>query len=175
MPPSPGIRITLACAMPKKAKFETIIEKCTELGVDRIVPLATERTEFVVEGERADKKNERFFRVAMNAAKQCKRLWFPEISAPVTFVQAVKELSQPGAGLFIPWLEGDRMSLSQALAARRDVMELVFFIGPEGDFTPEEVQLALKAGALPVSLGENVLKVDTAAMAVVAFARMQRE
>ena len=49
----------------------------------------------------------------------------------------------------------------------------VFFIGPEGDFTPEEVQLALKAGALPVSLGENVLKVDTAAMAVVAFARMK--
>jgi 16S rRNA (uracil1498-N3)-methyltransferase len=167
-----GVRITLACAIPKKAKFETIIEKCTELGVDRIVPLITERTEFVLDGEKADKKGERFGRVAMNAAKQCKRLWFPEISAPTLFAQALKGLSVGGAGLFIPWLEGERISLGQALAQKAQAKDLVFFIGPEGDFTADEIQLAREAGAVPVSLGENVLKVDTAAMAVVAFARM---
>jgi 16S rRNA (uracil1498-N3)-methyltransferase len=168
-----AVRITLACAIPKRAKFETIIEKCSELGVDRIVPLITERTEFLIDGERADKKAERFARVMMNAAKQCKRLWFPEISAPVPFIAAVKELSHPDAGLFIPWLEGDRISLDQALAQKAGMKEFVFFIGPEGDFTADEVGLALKAGALPVSLGETVLKVDTAAMAVVAFARLK--
>ncbi len=167
-----GVRITLACAIPKRSKFEVIIEKCTELGVDRIVPLITERTEFLLDGERADKKGERFGRVAMNAAKQCKRLWFPEIAAPVLFAQAVQGLSVAGAALYIQWLEGDRVPLGQAFAQKVHAKDLVFFIGPEGDFTPDEVGAALKAGAVPVSLGENVLKVDTAAMAVVAFARM---
>ena len=168
-------RITLACAIPKKSKFETIIEKCTELGVDRIVPLITERTEFMGEGERVEKKTERFARVALNAAKQCKRLWFPVIDAPMPFARAVEELSSVEAALFIPWLEGERLSLREAMArslGRTDVKDIVFFIGPEGDFTPEEVKLALQANAVPVSLGENVLKVDTAAMAVVAFARL---
>lgn len=172
VPQYTGVKITLACAIPKRAKFETIIEKCTELGVDRIVPLITERTEFLLDGERADKKIERFERVAMNAAKQCKRLWFPEINAPVLFITALKGLATPYAGLFISWLEGERISLGKALAQKAGMKEFVFFIGPEGDFTAEEVRLALKAGALPVSLGETVLKVDTAAMAVVAFARM---
>jgi 16S rRNA (uracil1498-N3)-methyltransferase len=172
MPRPAGVRITLACAIPKRSKFETIIEKCTELGVDRIVPLLTERTEFIADGERADKKLERFSRVAMNAAKQCKRLWFPKIVAPVAFSQAVKDMALSEAALFIPWLEGERMPLSQAFAQKTKAKEFVFFIGPEGDFTPDEVRLALKAGAVPVSLGENVLKVDTASMAVVAYARM---
>jgi 16S rRNA (uracil1498-N3)-methyltransferase len=162
IPQRPGVKITLACAIPKRAKFEAIIEKCTELGVDRIVPLITERTEFLLDGERAEKRSERFARVAMNAAKQCKRLWFPEISEPTSFMRAVKNLSGPHAGL-----------LDQALMRQAGMKECVFFIGPEGDFTPQEIQLALKAGALPVSLGETVLKVDTAAMAVVAFARMK--
>ena len=170
IPFSPGPRVTLACAIPKRSKFETIIEKCTELGVDRIVPLITERTEFVTDGERVEKKSERFSRVAMNAAKQCKRLWFPEIVAPLAFAQAVKGASGVDTALFIPWLEGDRVPLRQALEQRLRAKEYVFFIGPEGDFTSDEVQLAFKAGALPVSLGQNVLKVDTAAMAVVAFA-----
>jgi 16S rRNA (uracil1498-N3)-methyltransferase len=173
VPRHAAVKITLACAIPKRAKFETIIEKCTELGVDRIVPLMTERTEFFLDGERADKKSGRFARVAINAAKQCKRVWFPEISEPMVFMTAIKELSSPHAGLFIPWLEGERITLDQALAEKAGMKEFVFFIGPEGDFTADEVGAALKAGALPVSLGETVLKVDTAAMAVVAFARMK--
>ena len=163
-------RITLACAVPKKSKFETIIEKTTELGVDRIVPLLTARTEFALEGERCGKKAERYRRVVMNAAKQCKRLWFPDVTAPMTFNAALKDLSASRAKLFIPWLEGERMSLPAAMAQVSGAQEIVFFIGPEGDFTPEEVDKAVAAGAMPVSLGPNVLKVDTAAMAVVAAA-----
>ena len=173
-PLSTHVTITLACAIPKKSKFETIIEKCTELGVDRIVPLITERTEFIGDEDRSEKKRERFERVAVNAAKQCKRLWFPEIFAPVPFTQALTELSRPDTGIFIPWLEGDRITLMKALASREQAKEWIFFIGPEGDFTPDEVQMALKVGALPVSLGQNVLKVDTAAMAVIAYAVLNK-
>ena len=175
VPRAPGPVLTLACAIPKKAKFETVIEKCTELGVDRIVPLITERTAFSLDGERAEKRAVRFFRVVVNAAKQCKRLWFPEIRAALPFETAIQELAVPEAVLFIPWLEGERMPLSQALAAKAGMKHAIFFIGPEGDFTPDEVKLAMDAGAVPVSLGKNVLKVDTAAIAVVACAVLMRK
>ncbi len=165
-----GPHITLACAIPKRTKFETIIEKCTELGVDRIIPMVTARTENDVHGEKADHKLARYQRVALNAAKQCKRPWFPEITLPVSFFQTLAMTAVPGKFLFFPWLEGERISLGMALAARRNAGDFVFFIGPEGDFTPEEAVEAVLAGAVPVTLGENVLKVDTAAIAVVSFA-----
>ena len=167
-------RITLACAIPKRAKFETIIEKCTELGVDRIIPMVTARTENDAHGEKADHKLARYQRVALNAAKQCKRLWFPEITLPVSFPQTLAMTAVPGKFLFFPWLEGERLSLDMALAVRREAGDLVFFIGPEGDFTPEEAAEAVGAGAVPVTLGKNVLKVDTAAIAVVSFAILNK-
>ncbi len=165
--------ITLACAIPKKSKFEMIIEKCTELGVDNIVPLVTARTEGFSGSARIEKKSERLSRVVMNAAKQSRRLWFPVISQPLNFEEALKGFSKPDVGLFIPWLEGDRVPLPLAIR-RCAAKELVFLIGPEGDFTPDEVGLAVKAGAVPVSLGANVLKVDTAAILVVGYASQIR-
>ncbi len=163
-------RLTMVCALPKKAKFETIIEKCTELGVDRIIPLMTARTEVDLSGERAGSKQVRYARIVVNAAKQCQRLWFPEVMAPVTLTQAISMVSGPGKAVFFPWLEGSRVSLATAFAAHKGAGEVAFFIGPEGDFTPQEAALAIGAGAVAVTLGSNVLKVDTAAMAVMAFA-----
>ncbi|MEI8011913.1 MAG: RsmE family RNA methyltransferase [Candidatus Omnitrophota bacterium] len=162
--------LTLACAVPKKAKFETIIEKCTELGVDRIVPLLTARTENDIRGEKAGNKLARYRKVVLNAAKQCRRLWFPEIMAPVGFPKALTMLSGSRKALCIPWLEGSRVPLSSVLTSFPDIDEIIFFIGPEGDFTPAEVAEAVRLGAVPVTLGENVLKVDTAAIAVVSWA-----
>ena len=109
-------------------------------------------------------------RVVVNAAKQCGRLWFPEMMPPVPFIEALAMVSGAGKAVFFPWLEGERASLATAFAAHRGSGELAFFIGPEGDFTPQEAALAAGAGAVAVSLGDNVLKVDTAAIAVAAFA-----
>ncbi len=164
---SDPLKVTLACAIPKKAKFETIIEKCTELGVDRIIPLITERTEVDLTHDRIGKKSERYERVALNAAKQSRRLWFPQIDAPMDFNEAIKTLSSTRAKLLIPWLEGKRLPLMEAMADSPDG-EVVFLIGPEGDFTKAEVDMAIDLGAIPVTLGINVLKVDTAAIAVAA-------
>jgi 16S rRNA (uracil1498-N3)-methyltransferase len=165
-----GPQLTIACAIPKKAKFETIVEKCTELGVDRIIPLLTSRTEVDPHGERVGNKQARYARVVVNAAKQCGRLWFPEMMPPVPFGEALGMVSGADRAVFFPWLEGERVSLARAFAARREAAEVVFFIGPEGDFTPQEAACALRAGAVAVTLGDNVLKVDTAAIAVAAFA-----
>ncbi|MBF0523426.1 MAG: 16S rRNA (uracil(1498)-N(3))-methyltransferase, partial [Candidatus Omnitrophica bacterium] len=89
-----GPRLILACAIPKRGKFETIIEKCTELGVDEIVPVITSRTEVELKGERLDKKLARYQAVAVSAAKQSHRLTVPQIHLPTKFRDALDRLSQ---------------------------------------------------------------------------------
>ena len=168
---SKSIRLILACAIPKKAKFEFIIEKCTELGVDEIIPLQTARTEVVLTEDRAHKKSERFQTVALNAAKQCQRVTVPLIH-PVSLFSQVIEKFDSSAVKFIPCLTGERKGLDQVLRDVNAVRTIVFFIGPEGDFTPQELKMAIGAGCVPVSLGATTLKVDTAAIAVVAHAAL---
>ncbi|MCC6758267.1 MAG: 16S rRNA (uracil(1498)-N(3))-methyltransferase [Candidatus Omnitrophica bacterium] len=167
------VTVTLACAIPKKAKFETIIEKCTELGVDRIIPVMTERTEVRLSpgGERADKKQKRYETVAVNAAKQSQRSILPTVDAPTAFKDVLKQLS-PADAAFIPCLNGERRNLLEAFHVKPGQTNTIFFIGPEGDFTPKELKDALAAGCIPVTLGPHVLKVDTAAIATVAAAKL---
>ena len=161
-------KIILACAVPKKAKFEFIIEKCTELGVDEIIPLKTKRTEVVFSQEKSASKQERFQKVAMNAAKQCKRLNIPKIHPMTSFADVVKNLDPAGLAL-IPSLNGHPQHMREVLAKAQGVKVVTVFIGPEGDFTPDEVKLAVEAQCLAVSLGPTVLKVDTAAITTVAL------
>jgi 16S rRNA (uracil1498-N3)-methyltransferase len=169
--PIPQRKVILACAIPKKAKFETIIEKATELGIDEIIPLVTQRTEAAGKASEWEKKNERFIKTAIEAMKQCRRPWLPEIKPIMRFEKALEMIAaSPDKVMFIPWLEGERKLLSDALKTA-GAGNIVFFIGPEGDFTPDEVKLAKAKGALPVSLGENILKVDTAAFYVTTLAR----
>ncbi|MBF0620024.1 MAG: 16S rRNA (uracil(1498)-N(3))-methyltransferase [Candidatus Omnitrophica bacterium] len=167
-------RIVLACALPKRVKFDDIIEKCTELGVDEIVPLITERTEVSPSIDAMSRMAVRFRKVVLSAAKQSKRLWFPKIHPVMPFKSAVDLFSSSSNGLFIPWLEGARKPLRETelstLAFGKG--NVVFFIGPEGDFSPQEAAYAIRRGATPVSLGETVLRVDTAAVAVIAYAHI---
>ncbi len=162
--------ITLACAMPKKSKFETIIEKATELGVYEIIPLQTKRTEIILKGDREEKRLTRFQTVAINAAKQSKRVNVPQILPVMEFSKALDYLKQ-NTTVIIPSLLGERVPLFRALEQTKNAQRISFLIGPEGDFTPEEYLLAQTAGCLSVSLGETVLKVETAALCVVACAK----
>jgi 16S rRNA (uracil1498-N3)-methyltransferase len=178
-PRKAGPRIVLACALPKKAKFELILEKATELGVDEVVPVVTERTEVVVGKDTAERKDHRFFRVVLNACKQSRRVWFPEVHSIMPFADALKAFAGENNALFIPWLEGERRFILDALEEPRlrGAERVVFFIGPEGDFTPNEILLSKSFGAMPVSLGKNVLKVDTAALLTLSLAisKLNRE
>jgi len=171
-PRKAGPRIVLACAFPKKAKFELILEKATELGVDEVVPIVTERTEVVVGKKAAERKDQRFFRVVLNACKQSRRVWFPEIHSVMPFAEALQTFAGEPNALFIPWLEGERRFILDALGEARfkNAARAIFFIGPEGDFTQNEILLAKSFGAMPVSLGQNVLKVDTAALLTISLA-----
>jgi len=163
-------KIILACAPPKKGKFEFIIEKCTELGVDEIIPLKTQRTEVVFSEERMKGKLNRFEAVAVNAAKQSKRMKIPIIHPMTSLPQVLKGLDPAGVHLF-PSLHQHSLHMAEVLLKADKKSAVTIFIGPEGDFTPEEVELAIKHGCIPVTLGDTVLKVETAAMATVALVK----
>jgi len=170
--PAKKITVILACAIPKRAKFETIIEKATELGVDKIIPLITKRTEFSVPLDKRHKKNLRYQTVAVNAAKQCQRQTIPLIH-PITPLKDVLALLTKEELCLIPCLTGSRETLQEIfLKSEKIRRRIIFFIGPEGDFTDEEIILAKTNGCIPISLGKTVLKVDTAAIAVLSFIRL---
>ena len=164
-------KMILACAVPKKGKFETIIEKATELGVAEIIPLKTQRTEIQLKGERLHKKTVRFQTVAVNAAKQSKRKLVPHIHPLTEFISAIQFLTTQSTTI-IPSLMGDRIPLINALQKIKEPKIVSFVIGPEGDFTPEEYAYAHKKGCIAVSLGQNILKVETAAITALACAHI---
>lgn len=163
-------RIILACAPPKKDKFEWIIEKCTELGVDEIIPLKTRRGEVVFTKERMAGKLARFEKVVINASKQSKRLSTPKVHQMTELSAVLNALDPQGLHLF-PSLNGHPPHIKEVLSGPSAPQTVTIFIGPEGDFTPEEVLMAQKAGCLEISLGTTVLKVETAAIAAVSFVR----
>jgi 16S rRNA (uracil1498-N3)-methyltransferase len=160
--------VTLAQAVPKGKKMDTIVQKATELGVSRIVPLLSERTVVQVEMEEAQKKREKWEQIAIEAAKQCGQNWLPEIAGPTTPKRFFVDMGQYEASL-IASLQNDARGFKQVFTdfyeqhGRRPASALIL-IGPEGDFTPAETSLAKSAGCVPVTLGPIVLRSETAAI-----------
>lgn len=162
-------KLTVACALPKKGMDE-VVDKLTQLGVDTIIPMRTARVVVRLSEAVAAGRRERWKRLAQAAAEQSQRSSVPEIG-PVTDLGRVI-LQAGGFDLkLMPTLSGDRKALGEVLGDTRPGRVLVL-IGPEGDFTDEEVGGAREAGFLPVSLGPQVLRVDTAAIAVAAYLRL---
>ena len=155
--------LTIGCCPTKNNdRFEWFVEKATELGVDRIVPLIGERS------ERKVYKTERAGRIALSATKQSLKARIPEIAEPVS-VKEFLEASGPAALKLIAYcFEGSapRISIKSALE-QYDGQEITVLIGPEGDFSPEEAALALKNGYLPIHLGASRLRTETAAVTAV--------
>lgn len=158
--------IILACAIPKKSKFETIIEKATELGVTEIIPLQTQRTEVLLKGDRLTQRLTRYRNVALNAAKQSQRQTVPMINSVLKFSDAIERLKLETT-MIIPSLIGNTQPILATLEKITRNRTISIFIGPEGDFTPAEYKHAFDMGCVPVSLGETILKVETAALCAV--------
>ena len=161
-PPRPR-RLTLGVALLKNAaRVEWLLEKTTEMGVHRIVPLLTHRT--IREKFRID----RMKAILVSAMLQSQQSWLPELTEPVSFDALFKQSFIPSiTHRYIAHCLPNRREewMAQDLAVQNDVMIL---IGPEGDFTPEEIETAIGHGCRPVALGPNRLRTETAAMAAVA-------
>jgi 16S rRNA (uracil1498-N3)-methyltransferase len=166
---SARFKLAVACALPKKSGFDDIVDKLTQIGVDTIIPLLTERVVVKTEEARGSRL-ERWRKIARGAAEQSQRNTLPSIPG----ILFLKDLLSDSTGYdlkLIPTLDGERLSLHQILAEKMPTSVLVL-IGPEGDFTPEEVKGAISAGFQPVTLGDNVLRVETAAVAVAAYLKL---
>ena len=156
-------RLTLAVAMPKTHRQGYLIEKCTELGVAAIWPISTARS--VTRPGRA--AVEKWQRRAIEAAKQSRRSWVPQVTAPRTFDESIECAGEfDAAGL----TERDDSAISFAtfLAGQAKSSSVLVWVGPEGGWTDDERNRAIAAGAIPTRLGPCVLRTETAAVAVCA-------
>ena len=159
-------RLTLGCCPTKNNdRFEWFVEKATELGVDRIVPLIGEHS------ERKVFKTERALRIALSATKQSLKARIPEIAEPLSVKDFLchSERSEESLQLIAYCFEDEthpRQSIRQILEAS-SAREITILIGPEGDFSPEEAQLAIGRGYVPVHLGASRLRTETAAVTAV--------
>jgi len=160
--------ITLGQALPKGATMDEIIRQATEVGAARVVPLLSERTQVHLDGDRQEKKIEKWRTTAIEAAKQCGNPWLPEI-APIqnfaSFVQAAKDYDLK----LVASLHAGTTSLKVALTHFRtkhgaSPRKVLWLVGPEGDFSAAEMTTAITAGFQPITLGPLVLRSDTAAV-----------
>jgi len=170
-------KVTLYQALPKGAKMEEIIRKTTEIGVCKIVPVITKRT---LEGSKntTSLRRERWLRVAKEASKQSRRLLVPEVSPVISFEEAAAGLIDAGFDLILaPYELEEERTLKQAL--RESVssdpdnvgkpMNIAVFIGPEGGFESAEVDSLVNEGAVSVTMGDTILRTETAGPAAIAM------
>ena len=165
--PAPPCEITLIQAIPKGKLLDSIIQKATELGVSRVVPLLSERVITQIDGDNSDTKTAHWRTVAIEAIKQCGSPWLPRIEPAVSLAEllARKEAFdvvliaslQPGSRHPRVWFDQFRQR------ERREPKSACVWVGPEGDFTEGEVAAVMAAGAAPITLGPLVLRCETAA------------
>ena len=164
---SEGCRLILIQALPRSDKMDLIVEKATELGVERIIPVTTERTVARPDTKKENLKVERWRKIALIAAKQCGRTTIPEVMPITGFEDSLKALNDSEIKI-IPCLYDDTKALKEVLRGR-EVGSAVIFIGPEGDFTKKEVEEAKAIGAIPVSFGREILRSETAAICALSI------
>lgn len=170
--PAP-FQISLLQAFPKGRLLEDIIQKATELGVHRIVPLLTERAVPHLDLHHCEAKLDKWRQTALEAVKQCGQAWLPTVEAPVSFRDYLRRGERFDLSLIAALQPGTlhpRECFRQFRAEHhRSPRTIALWIGPEGDFTPAEVAGALALGASPITLGPLVLRVETAAIAGLAI------
>lgn len=162
-----GPRIVLGQGLPKADKMDWIAQKTTELGVSSIVPLVTERTIVRIRDE--EKRIGRWRKIAREAAMQSDRPDIPAVEAICRFKDFLRTPhSEPRTLLLLPW-EESTTPIREILRAQTDVRDITVLIGPEGGFSSSEAELAKGKGFHAVSLGPNILRTETAAIAVLGM------
>ncbi|MEG6520769.1 16S rRNA (uracil(1498)-N(3))-methyltransferase [Desulfotomaculum sp. 1211_IL3151] len=169
----PKIQVTLVQGLPKGDKMETIIQKCTELGVSRVIPLAAARSVVKLDANKAADRQQRWQRVAMEAAKQCRRAGIPEVHRVSDWDTILAKLP-PDALVLMPWEAEKSQSLGEILRQKTVAPpEVYIFIGPEGGFEDDEAQRLKDKGYHLVTLGNRILRTETAGPAALTMVLYQ--
>lgn len=161
-----GPLITLYQGLAKGDRMELILQKCTELGVAEVVPLLTSRS-IPRLAERGTDRLERWRRIAQEAARQSKRPAIPRIAEITGFAEALNQADQPLKLLL--WEEERTNRLKPLLAATPLPPSIALLVGPEGGLSAAEAELAMAAGFVPITLGQRILRTETAGLAMLAI------
>ncbi|NLJ76910.1 MAG: 16S rRNA (uracil(1498)-N(3))-methyltransferase [Peptococcaceae bacterium] len=166
--PACPVKLTLAQGVTKGDKMNMIIQKGTELGASRFIPLICRRTVVKLDAGRMDKKIRRWQRIAMEAAKQCRRPDVPEVTEAMGLDRLLASLPRQCVAL-MPWEEERHVLLKDVLRKSHTGEEVYVLIGPEGGFAASEVEQAQACGVKSVTLGPRILRTETAGMAVLTM------
>lgn len=178
--PAARQQLTLIQSLVRAANFELVIQKATELGVDNIIPLQTEFSQIKL--ERMETKQARWEKIALEACKQSERTTIPQVYPAMDFAElhSKEVLSEFDLALFlaVPREIVSKIDtvkpISSYIKQLQQARHIALLVGPEGGFSPTEHQLARKWGLPFVSMGENVLKAETAGIAATAFVQLLR-
>lgn len=168
-------RLYLFQGLPKGDKMELIIQKAVELGVYRIIPVATRRAVVKLDGRKEEAKVKRWNAIAESAAKQSGRMVIPEVTGVMHFSKACACAAGFDRNL-IPYELAEGMAQTKEIISRiQPGMQVGIFIGPEGGFDTEEVEEAMAAGIEPITLGRRILRTETAGLTTLSILMFQLE
>ena len=155
-------KLSIAISLVKNnSRFEWFLEKATEIGVNKIIPLICERT------ERQHYRLDRMKTILISAMLQSRQVWLPGIGEPVRFNDCIKQIYQPQK-FIAHCLPEQKKAFADSVLKESDT---IILIGPEGDFTPSEIEYAIQNNLVPVSLGETRLRTETAGIVAVTLAK----
>lgn len=164
------VKVLLFQGLPKADKMDLIVQKAVELGAAEIIPVSMERCVVKLDAGKAAKKTARWQTIAESAASQSRRSIIPRVLAPMSMKEAVEYAKEQTEVRVIPYeLQEDDGSAKQYLESLKEGQSVSIFIGPEGGFTPAEVELAKEAGIRPISLGRRILRTETAGLAILSW------
>ena len=156
--PEPTVQIDLIQALPKPDRWNIVLQKAVELGAHEVFPILTQHTLF----RPNEKQQARWEKIVINAAQQCEVRWLPRLHSVQTLNNICSHLPRYDLVLIGSLYDGAKPL--QTILKGKTPKNIALFIGPEGDFTEQEVQLAKNAGAIPVSFGKRILRTETAAI-----------
>lgn len=171
-PPSPVI-ITLCQALLKSGPMDYLIQKTSELGVDYILPFTSLRTITMLKRERLSNRMRRWREIAKSSAKQSGRVVQAQIDAPISLRELTAKWKEEKGIKAILWEGEGATDLKGLLRGSSRAEKFIGMVGPEGGFAGEEIELAADAGFIPVTLGNRILRSETAAMTMVAIVQYE--
>ena len=169
------VRITFSQALPKSGKMDFIVQKATELGVDRVIPFQSVRSVPRLSADKRIQKVLRWQKIAMEAARQCGRADVPEVRGCLGFKEMLQS-AHPDAFKIIFWEEEMKVGIRKTLREKpgNAAKDLFIAVGPEGGFSKEEICQAGEAGFQSVSLGRHILRVETAVLAILSIIQYEK-
>lgn len=168
LPPSP-IEMSLAQAIIKSHPMEYLIKKVTELGIGSIHPFYSERTVIKLKPEQLKNKMDRWMEIMKSACKQCGRVTLPTLNTPLPFEELINTVPNKKTLKVLLWEDEDKVDLKRLLTSMSFEPHVFAIVGPEGGFTSNEINRAREAGFQIISLGNRILRAETAAVSLISI------